>query len=128
MAISIEGYSPDEILALPQEEVEAYVFSGKSVILNAGSARILGEFRIAGNNMVIELAEINGGGEGVLPTLWLLAERYARSRSLKGVEWVVHAINCANPNLKLRRILTLRGFQVRDVDGVGEAYYFYQPV
>jgi tRNA1(Val) A37 N6-methylase TrmN6 len=73
---------------------------------------------------VIELAQIDGGGEGVLPVLWRLAERYAQQRELDAVEWVVHAINCAHPNLKLRRLLEKRGFEVRDVEGIGSAHYF----
>jgi hypothetical protein len=42
---------------------------------------------------------------------------------LKKVEWVVHALNCAEPNLKLRRVMERRGFQIIDVEGVGKAYY-----
>ena len=73
---------------------------------------------------MIELAQIDGGGEGVLPVLRRLAERYAQQRELDAVDWVVHAINCARPNLKLRRLLEKRGFEVRDVEGIGPAYYF----
>jgi hypothetical protein len=83
----------------------------------------LGEFKIQGESLIVELAQIDGGGEGVLPTLTSLAYRYAKQRGLKKVEWVVHALNCAEPNLKLRRVMERRGFQVTEVDGVGKAYY-----
>jgi hypothetical protein len=33
----------------------------------------------------------------------------AASRALLGVEWIVHAVSCAKPNLKLRRVLERRG-------------------
>jgi len=50
-------------------------------------------------------------------------KRYAKKRGLKKVQWIVHALNCAEPNLKLRRVMERRGFQVVDIEGVGKAYY-----
>jgi hypothetical protein len=126
--VLIEGFTPDEILRLPEEQIEALVLTDTPVVLRAGSAEILGQFRIRGDRLVLELAQIEGGGEGVLPTLWVLTERYARQRGLSGVEWVVHALHCADPNPKLRRLLERRGFVVRDVPGVGEAYYYLHPL
>ena len=40
----------------------------------AGTAEILGEFKVKGESLIVELAQIDGGGEGVLPTLSLLAQ------------------------------------------------------
>ena len=77
---------------------------------------------------MVELTQIDGGGEGVLSTLWLLAERYAMKRGLHGVEWIVHAVSCAAANPKLRQVMERRGFRVQDVPGVGEAYYYRHPV
>jgi hypothetical protein len=54
-----------------------------------------------------------------------LTRRYAAQHGLSGVEWIVHAVSCAKPNLKLRRVLERRGFVVKQVAGVGEAYYFF---
>lgn len=122
--ILIEGYSPEEILALPHEQIEAFVFTNTPLVFKAGSAEVLGEFRLLTDRLVVELAHIDGGGEGVLPTLWVLTERYAAFRGLKCVEWIVHALNCAKPNPKLRRVLEGRGFTVQDVPGIGSAYYF----
>jgi hypothetical protein len=121
--ILIEGYEPDDILNLPDEQVEAYVFAGTPLLFKAGSAEILGEFRLHPDRLTVELAQIEGGGEGVLPTLTALAERYASRRGLNQVEWIVHAVNCAKPNLKLRRVLERRGFSVRDIPEFGTAYY-----
>jgi hypothetical protein len=121
--INIEGYSPDEILNLPDEQLEALVLSGEPLVFRAGTAEILGEFQIKGDSLVVELAQIDGGGEGVLPTLTSLANRYAKQRGLKKVEWIVHALNCADPNLKLRRLMERRGFQITELDVVGKAYY-----
>jgi hypothetical protein len=125
--ILIEGLEADEILALPDEHIAALVAVGP-VVFRAGSAEILGQIRLHPGSLMIELAQIDGGGEGVLPVLWRLAERFAWQRRLDAVEWVVHAINCAHPNLKLRRFLEKRGFEVRDVDGIGPAYYFRHPI
>lgn len=121
--INIEGYSVDEILSLPDEQLDALVLSGEPLVFRAGTAEILGEFQIKGRSLVVELAQIDGGGEGVLPTLTSLANRYAKQRGLKKVEWIVHALNCADPNLKLRRVMERRGFQITDIEGVGKAYY-----
>lgn len=127
-SVTIEGYTPDEILALPDEQLDAFVFVGEPLLFRAGTATILGEFRIVEDRLVAELAQIDGGGEGVLPALWVLVERFAARRGLSSVEWIVHAINCARPNPKLRRVLERRGFEVRDIAGIGEAYYLVRRV
>jgi len=121
--VTIEGYSPDEILALPDDQLDAFVVSGRPIVFRAGTAEILGEFKIKDQSLIVELAHIDGGGEGVLPTLTSLAQRYAKRRGLKRVEWLVHAVNCAEPNLKLRRILERRGFQIADLENAGKVYY-----
>jgi hypothetical protein len=121
--IDIEGYTANEILNLPDEELDAFVLSGRPIVFRAGTAEILGEFKRSGESLIVELAQIDGGGEGVLPALTSLARRYAKKRGLKKVQWIVHALNCAEPNLKLRRVMERRGFQIVDIDGVGKAYY-----
>jgi hypothetical protein len=126
--VAIEGYSPSEILNLPDEQMDTFVFCGEPTIFRAGSAEILGEFKIVDDALVVELAHIEGGGEGVLPTLWTLAGRYAKRKGLRQVEWIVHAVNCARPNLKLRDVLEHKGFAVEDVGGVGPAYHLIQQV
>lgn len=123
-AISIEGYTPDEILAFSDEQIGEFVVGAGPLVLRTGSAEILGEFRLAPGRLVVELAHIDGGGEGVLPALWMLTERYAKMRGLSEVEWIVHALNCAKPNLKLSRVLKRRGFIVTNVPDIGEAYHF----
>ena len=126
--INVEGYTPDEILGLPDEQLDGFVLAGRPLVFRAGSAEILGEFRIRDGSLIVELAQIDGGGEGVLPVLTSLAQRYAKKRGLEKVEWVIHALNCAEPNLKLRRVMERRGFVVREVEGIGEAYYLAQDI
>lgn len=121
--IKIEGYTPEEILGLTAEQLDGFLLSGRPIVFRAGTAEILGEFKIKGNSLIVELAQIDGGGEGVLPTLSSLTQRYAKKRGLKNVEWIVHALNCAEPNLKLRRVMERRGFQVVDIEGRGKAFY-----
>jgi hypothetical protein len=121
--ITIEGISPEDILTLSKEELHALVLCDEPLVFHVGSAEVLGQFRVTGNRLVLELAQIDGGGEGVLPTIWNLADQYARHESLKAVEWIVHAVNCANPNLKLRRILERRGFTVEKLRGIGDVYH-----
>ena len=120
--IAVSGLSPTEILALSDADLSELVFCGEPLLFRIGTAEVLGEFRVTERSLVLELATIDGGGEGVLPTLSSLAKRYAQSRGLAEVEWVVHAVHCAQPNLKLRRVLERRGFVVERVGG-SDAYH-----
>jgi hypothetical protein len=126
--ITIEGYTPDELLGLPDEQLSAWVFCGQPVTFRIGSAEVLGEFRRDGERLTLELAQIDGGGEGVLLALWRLVERYAAQEGLREVEWIVHALNCARPNPKLPPFLHRLGFVVEDVPGIGLAYHLVRPV
>ena len=117
----IEGYSQDEVLAIPSQQVRDLILTGEPVVFGIGSATVLGEFRVTESSLRIELAQIEGGGEGVLLTLGSLARRFAALNGIRDIEWVVHAIHCAKPNLKLRRVLRRRGFAVT-VEGGVEAY------
>jgi hypothetical protein len=124
----IEGYRSEEILALAPPEVDAYLFTGKPLVIRAGTAEVLAEFRRVDTTLTVELAQIDGGGEGVLPALSVLACAVARQRGLTEIEWIVHALNCANPNPKLRPFLERRGFQIEDLPGIGTAYRLVQPL
>jgi hypothetical protein len=122
--ILFDGFSEEEILGQPVEQIEGLVLTGQPMVFRAGSATVLGEFRRETDRLVVELAQIEGGGEGVLVSLGSLVKRYARLHRIETVEWIVHAVTCAKPNLKLRRVLDHRGFTVRDVPGIGQAYYY----
>jgi len=126
--VLIEGLRVDEILDLPKETIEQLVLIGEPIVFRAGSAVILCSFKTQPNRLVIELAQIEGGGEGVLPSLASLASRYAKLHGLPEVEWIVHAVSCAKPNLKLRRVLERRGFVVKQLPGVGEAYHLVDAI
>lgn len=121
--VLIEGYTIDEVLQLSNEELRAIVLRDEPLVFRVGSASLLGRFKVAGDALVMELAHIDGGGEGALPSLASLVSRYARREHLAFIEWRVHAVHCARPNLKLRRVLERRGFVVRQVEGIGECYW-----
>lgn len=125
--IRIEGYTADDILRLPLEDVQAFVLTGEPVVFRIGSATVLGEFRRDSEMLVLELAQIDGGGEGVLLVLGSLARRFAEANGIESILWIVHAIHCAKPNPKLRRVLERRGFAVSSVGGV-EAYRMLEDV
>lgn len=127
-ALLLEGYSPDELLALPDATLDALALSGETLVFRAGSAEILGRFAVEADTLVLELGHIDGGGEGALPALASLARHYARRRGLHAIEWRVHAVHCARPNLKLRRVLVRRGFEIREIPGVGECYWQRKPI
>ncbi len=122
--ILFEGLTEEEILGLPRATVEQLVLVGEPLVFRVGSAILLGSFQIQANRLVIELAQIEGGGEGVLTSLASLARRYSILHKLSAVEWVVHAVTCGKPNLKLRQVLEHRSFEIKEIEGVGRAYYF----
>ncbi|MBC8143284.1 MAG: hypothetical protein H7Y38_17805 [Armatimonadetes bacterium] len=124
--VTIEGYTPNEILAFAPEQFATFVFTGKPLVLSIGTARLLAEFRRSGDTLTVELAHADGGGEGVLPMLFRLVTRYAQREGFARTEWIVHAVHCANPNPKLRRVLLRRGFTRTDVPNIGEAFYLQQ--
>jgi hypothetical protein len=121
--VLFEGLTEDEILGLSRSTVEQLILIGEPLVFRIGSSVLLGSFHIRANRLVIELAQIEGGGEGVLMALASLARRYSILHELSAIEWVVHAVSCAKPNLKLRRVLEHRGFVIKQVEGVGEAYH-----
>lgn len=121
--INLEGLTPDEILALPAETIDGLILCGEPLVFRAGTAEILGKFSTTPDSLILELCHIDGGGEGVLPTISLLAERFARQRGLRALDWRVHALDCADPNPKLRRVLERRGFVIEDVPGSGPCFH-----
>jgi hypothetical protein len=126
--IKFDGLTEQEILALSKEEVEGLILIGEPLVFRAGSAMILGSFKQNHDRLVLELAQIEGGGEGVLVSLASLSKRYAKLNGIKKIEWVVHAVTCAKPNPKLRRILELRGFSIENVEGAGDAYHLIESI
>ena len=123
MPVLIEGYTEDELLTFEPSEFDAIVFTNEPIVFHAGSAEILGRFKLSPSTITIELAHIDGGGEGVLPTLGSFTKRLAHERGVNSIEWIVHAVTCANPNPKLKAVLARRGFTVRNVEGSGDVYY-----
>ncbi len=121
--IKVEGFTPEEVLGLPADAIRSFVFTDEPLTFRVGTAEILGAFRITGSRLVVELAHVDGGGEGVLVTIAALCTRYAQMRELAEIEWIVLAVHCARPNLALRRLLDNRGFQVRHISGIGPAYH-----
>jgi len=121
------GYGRIRMLGFPVRgsEIDARV-RRPAPGLGEHTAEILGEFRIEGKRLVAQLAHIDGGGEGVLPTLLKFMERYAEQQDLEDIEWIVHALNCSKPNPKLQRVLLRWGYVIEEVEGIGAAYHKIQ--
>ena len=124
MRLNIEGVSVNEILDWPIEYFDELVLIDEPIVLSIGSAEVLGQFAVSKEHrLVVELAQIDGGGEGVLPTISRVSKHIARMKKLSEIECIVHAVNCAEPNLKLRAHLVKTGFEVKNIPGKGDAYY-----
>ncbi|MGA8742125.1 MAG: hypothetical protein WB561_13155 [Terracidiphilus sp.] len=124
--VLLEGLSEGEILQLPIREIDELILIGEPIVFRAGSASILGSFSVDKSRLVIELAQIDGGGEGVLVSLGSLVQRFAATRGLSTIEWRVHAVSCAKPNLKLRSVLERRGFEIKQIPRIGEVYHLVE--
>jgi hypothetical protein len=116
-SITVEGFTADEIVALAQGELHTLFFSGEPLTFRVGTAEVLGQFQVDEGRVIVELAHIDGGGEGILPFLASIAERCAQALKVSSVEWIVYALTCAQPNSALRSLLERRGFTPGEVKG-----------
>jgi hypothetical protein len=126
--VLVEGMAPSQLLDLRDQDLDALLFSKERIVFSVGSAEVLGGFRVHERTLVVELGHVDGGGEGVLRVLWLLARRYARRRGIAEIDWLVHAVHCPHPNLKLRRVLERRGFTVEAHPVAGQVYRLVERV
>ena len=126
--IRIEGYMLEDILAFPVEEVIAYVEARVPVIVSVGSSEVLCEFHVRGETLVVVLAHIDGGGEGVLRATHRLLANTARGIGCSKLRIIATAVHCADPNPKLRRLLERLSFAVEATDNYGEAYVLVETI
>jgi hypothetical protein len=120
--ISIEGESLIEILQWPEEYFDNLVLIDQPIAFKIGTAEVLGQFANTQEELIVELAQIEGGGEGVLPAISKLAHHIAKLKSITTIVCIVHALNCAETNLKLRAHLEKTGFAITHIPGKGKVY------
>ncbi|MCR5870415.1 MULTISPECIES: hypothetical protein [unclassified Sphingomonas] len=108
--MEIEGLTPAALRALPSDELNALLAFGRPITFRIGSATVLAEFNKDDDCLTVNLAHIDGGGEGVLVSLWKLVTAFAKDRGYHCVLWNVHALTCDNPNPRLQKFLCERGF------------------
>lgn len=125
-AMEIEGLSLADLKTLPAEELEALLTFGRPITFRMGTATILAEFNRNGGDLRVNLAHIDGGGEGVLVSLWKLIEGYAKRQKYTSISWNVHALTCANPNARLQRFLRDQGFEEATSEKHGRVLAFRQ--
>ena len=126
--VRIEGYALDDILQFPVEELLEYVEASTPIIVAVGSAEVLCEFRMQAGTLVAVLAHIDGGGDGVLRAAHRLLADTAYRMGCTDLKLIATAVNCAEPNLKLRRLLERLNFVVETIDEYGEAYVLNERV
>ena len=67
--MEIEGVPLETLKTLCREELDALLAFGEPITFRIGSATVLAEFNRIGSELVVNLAHIDGGGEGVLASL-----------------------------------------------------------
>ena len=112
--VEIEGVTLGQLRAMPAAEQDELLAFGRPVSFDMGSATILAEFNREGGELIVNLAHVDGGGEGVLGLLWKLVQNYAAGRDYASIRWNVHALTCANPNARLQQFLRRSGFDEVD--------------
>lgn len=120
--MDIEGLSLKQLRSLPKGEVDVLLAFGRPIAFRIGSAHILAEFNRVGDDLEVNLAHVDGGGEGVLVVLWKAVEAYAADRGVPAIQWNVYALTCARPNPRLQRFLRARGFA--EVDHPAHGWIF----
>lgn len=120
--ISIEGFRPEEIVALPDDQIHEYVFQGDHVVFVVGTVEIHGEFRRQDDRLVALLTQISHAGEDIIPSVAALLSRYARLRQIPRIDWEIHTNTNAERDGNLEQALAERGFRV-EIDSVGGKIY-----
>ncbi|ESQ79505.1 hypothetical protein [Asticcacaulis sp. YBE204] len=124
--MNIEGLSLSVLKALSKDEQDAFLAFGKPVTFRMGSATILAEFNRSEQELSVNLAHIDGGGEGVLVLLWKALAQYATDRGYEAVNWHVHALTCVIPNPRLQRFLRNKEFAKTEHPVHGPIFTFRQ--
>jgi hypothetical protein len=75
-------------LALRSEHLETLVLTGKPLVIRAGLTEMLAGFCVSARTLSVDLGRIDGGADGVLPSLVSLIRHYTVSRNLEPIEWL----------------------------------------
>lgn len=126
--MEIEGLSIDALKALAPNDLDELLAFGRPITFRMGTATILAEFNRVDDALCVNLAHIDGGGEGVLLSLWKLIADYAKERQYLSLVWNVHALTCANPNPRLQRFLQAQGFNETSDEKHGRVLSLRQPL
>jgi hypothetical protein len=90
--MQVEGVSVDALKAMVPSDLDELLAFGKPITFQMGTATILAEFNRLDEGLSVNLAHIDGGGEGVLVILRRLIIIYAKERNYLGIVWNVHAL------------------------------------
>ena len=126
--ITVEGFRPEEIVALPDDQVHEYVFRGDPVVFRVAELEIQGVFRREADRLVATLTRIEPGGEAIVPSITALLSRYARMRQIAWIEWEVQADGRGGPDSPLGQLLQGRGFTLAGADGPPLVYRLRQKI
>jgi hypothetical protein len=126
--ITIEGYLTPEWAAMADEVVDDAILTGEPIVFRTGTAEVLAQARVNASQLAVEVAHVDGGGEGVMLALRQVAKSIARRRGLAAVEWLVYAAHCAVPNPNLQAVLEKSGFKLVNIEGKGEVYWMVDRV
>jgi len=120
--MDVEGLSLEEWRALSIEQRNALIPLGRAITFRIGTATVLAEADECGGVLIVNLAQIDGGGEGVLLRLWKLIATWALERGCTAIRWNVFAATCVDPNPRLQQFLRSNGFDEIDDPSHGRIF------
>jgi hypothetical protein len=112
--IQVEGASLESLRAMPREDQDALLAFGRPISFVMGSATVLAQFDRREATLEVNLAHIDGGGEGVLLVLWKHIRAFAVERQFTTIRWNIFAATCAQPNPRLQQFLRSHEFVETD--------------
>ena len=126
--MDIEDISLKTLKGLPKDEQDALLAFGRPITFRIGTANILAEFNRTDQELSVNLAHIDGGGEGVLVLLWKAVQNYAADRGYNAIYWHIHALTCVRPNQRLQQFLRRKGFVEIDHEVYGQIFVLKETV
>jgi hypothetical protein len=118
-----ERYTIEQVLSMSINELDEKIFMNDPVVLISKCIQILAIFEKEEEGIFIEVSHIYSESGFLLMSMWNLIEGYAKEKNCKYIKWIFYTINnLVDSNFK--KELIKKGFEVNNIEGIGQAYYY----